>query len=263
MAETTVRPALQTEEVFGRDHGLIQEVIVTGRKVGADRQFWSRLAHDEQVFREVVRHVLGEQADYQPTTSQQGAADIMGRNYHGPDQVAKHFGVQYRDAELGLLAEVPFSAEVLRAGRETRILVAGYPLTILEVRKRMKKNFWDQDWYHNENFARQTKVQLQWHLLRKDEVPNSRSKTYEEQTALLRPEEEAPFACEVVYAMNLHFAETGERLFNNVYVRCQDRSSGGDRVDVGRFNAAGLDVHIDWGGNRLVHLGLAAAWKCA
>lgn len=39
---------------FGRDHGLIHEAVVTGRKVGAGRSFWSGLAHDEAFFAEVL-----------------------------------------------------------------------------------------------------------------------------------------------------------------------------------------------------------------
>ncbi len=50
----TVRP-----EEFGKDHGLIHEAVVTGRKVGADREFWATLAHNEEKFHEVVELVLG------------------------------------------------------------------------------------------------------------------------------------------------------------------------------------------------------------
>ena len=43
---------------FGKDMGLIHEVIVTGRKVGAGREFWARLAHDESLFQSIVPLVL-------------------------------------------------------------------------------------------------------------------------------------------------------------------------------------------------------------
>lgn len=43
--------------VFGRDLGLIHEVVVTGRKVGADRRFWVKLAHDKSLFGKVVNLV--------------------------------------------------------------------------------------------------------------------------------------------------------------------------------------------------------------
>jgi hypothetical protein len=44
---------------FGEDHGLIHEVVVTGRRVGAGREFYSRLAHDESLFRRTVQFVMG------------------------------------------------------------------------------------------------------------------------------------------------------------------------------------------------------------
>lgn len=43
---------------FGKDHGLIHEAVVTGRKVGAGAIFWSRLAHDKKLFRRVVKEVV-------------------------------------------------------------------------------------------------------------------------------------------------------------------------------------------------------------
>ena len=43
----------QSEE-FGKDHGLIHEMIVTGRKVGAGQLFYSTLAHNAMFFPKVV-----------------------------------------------------------------------------------------------------------------------------------------------------------------------------------------------------------------
>lgn len=48
-----------TVSEFGKDNGLIHEAVVTGRKVGAGLTFWSRLAHDEGLFREIVKKVMG------------------------------------------------------------------------------------------------------------------------------------------------------------------------------------------------------------
>ncbi len=48
---------VREEEVFGKDLGLIHEVIVTGRKVGAGKDFWVKLAHDENLFSRTVEFV--------------------------------------------------------------------------------------------------------------------------------------------------------------------------------------------------------------
>ena len=42
---------------FGKDHGLLHEVVVTGRKVGAGEEFWAGLAHNEGLFARVVAFV--------------------------------------------------------------------------------------------------------------------------------------------------------------------------------------------------------------
>ena len=39
---------------FGKDNSLINEAVVTGRKVGAGQGFWSKLAQDEKFFQQVV-----------------------------------------------------------------------------------------------------------------------------------------------------------------------------------------------------------------
>ena len=39
---------------FGKDHELIQQAILTGRKIGAGFRFWSRLAYDEDFFRKIL-----------------------------------------------------------------------------------------------------------------------------------------------------------------------------------------------------------------
>jgi hypothetical protein len=39
---------------FGKEVTLLGEVVVTGRKVGADKAFWSKLAHDQELFAKIV-----------------------------------------------------------------------------------------------------------------------------------------------------------------------------------------------------------------
>lgn len=256
-ARCVVSITVRQSEEFGKDFGLVHEAIVTGRKVGAGKDFWSKLAHDEALFQRVV-----ELVDPLPTVtltvSQERAREIMGSNFHGPDQVAEHFRVRFTEDELGRLAEVPFSEDVLESCKDTHILVAGYPLSILEVKKRAKPHFWNQDWYIGEPFAKKTKPELRWYLVRKTAVPNSFSKTWAEQQELLETSF-VPQACVMVYSIVLHFLATGERLFERTYVRCQDVDSGGYRVDVGRFDAGGLGVRSLWDDGRSDRLGLAAA----
>ena len=52
MSNDMVRPS-----EFGKDFGVVHEAMVTGRKVGADKDFWSKLAHNEALFRRVATFV--------------------------------------------------------------------------------------------------------------------------------------------------------------------------------------------------------------
>ena len=106
----------------------------------------------------------------------------------------------------------------------------------------------------------QTKVETGWYLIRKDVVPNSRSKNWEEQKALLTNHEEVPSAGVMVQAIMLHFLCSGERLFENVYVRTSSVDSVGHRVLVGYFVADGLNVYY-WIDFRNGLLGLASSRK--
>jgi len=47
---------------FGKDHGLLHEVVVAGRKVGWGKDEWARLAHDEKLMYQ-VRAVMEGRAD--------------------------------------------------------------------------------------------------------------------------------------------------------------------------------------------------------
>jgi len=51
------RDIVRQQEEFGKDIGLVHEAVVTGRKIGAGKEFWSKLAHDEELFRQVVLQV--------------------------------------------------------------------------------------------------------------------------------------------------------------------------------------------------------------
>lgn len=202
---------------------------------------------------------------YEPSTSQKLAREIMGKNFFGIEEAIKHFGVNATKQQLAYLAEVPFSEEVLKSCKDTHILVAVFPLSILDIRGIAKKQsdrtlFYSQDWYDKQAFAKD-KGKVGWQLVHKEPIANSMSKTWNDQQALLLKDEETPTARIVVYTMVGHFLATGERLFEKVYVRCVDFDSGGDRIRVGYFDAKGLYVSRWSDGCRDDGIGLSATRK--
>jgi len=202
---------------------------------------------------------------YEPSTSQKLAREIMGKNFFGIEEAIKHFGVNATKQQLAYLAEVPFSEEVLKSCKDTHVLVAVFPLSILDIRGITRKPenqtlFYSQDWYDKQAFAKD-KGEVGWQLVRKEPIANSTSKTWNNQQALLSKDEETPTARIVVYTIVGHFLATGERLFEKIYVRCVDLDSDGYRVSVGSFDSGGLDV-INWYGDfRHDDVGLSTARK--
>lgn len=197
--------------------------------------------------------------------SQQKAEAIMGNNFFGPQEATMHFGAKWNQEQLDALATVPFSDEVLEACKDTHILVAGYPMSLIQLQSKANKAkkgklFYTPSggWYEDQAFATKTKVEVRWYLIRKKPVDGSTGKSWGKQQGLLK-DESTPTACVMVYTIMGHFLNTGERLFENIYVRCSDIDSSGELVYVGYFDADGLRVSGYSGGFRFALLGLSAS----
>lgn len=44
-----------SQEDFGKDMGLVHQAVLTGRRVGAGRTFWTCLAHNDDLFKKIVK----------------------------------------------------------------------------------------------------------------------------------------------------------------------------------------------------------------
>jgi len=200
---------------------------------------------------------------YEPTTTQKLAREIMGKNFFGIEETMQYFGVKPNRSQLSALAEVPFTEDEIRKVKDTHILVAIFPLSILEIRDKVERKLFykhEDAWYNSQSFVK-AKGEACWQFVRKTPVENSTSKTWQEQQSLLMKNEEIPTARVMVYTIIGHFLATSEQLFENVYVRCSDVVSDGDHVLVGRFASGGLSVSFDWDDYRYGLLGLACVWK--
>lgn len=263
MATTSIVRPQSDHDIFSQA-GEAHRLLVKSGLSGSDYQ---GVIDDAEWREELLRFWKSRGRSIQPVTetpSQARARQIMGKNFLGIEDVQRHFGVQFSPEELAGLAEVSFPEHALVDCEATHILFPGYPLTILDVHQRTQKKgqklfYSNRDaWYNNQPFAREEKVGLGWHLIRRDIVHNSTNKTYEEQQKLLRGESVSR-ACEVVYMTMLYYLVTGNRLFERIYARCQDVSSSGGRVGVGDFGQDGLSVAYVWGDLRVDNVGLAAS----
>lgn len=180
-----------------------------------------------------------------------------------PADVERVFGPAYTPDQRVALEAVPFPEDVLWACAGTHLLVAGAPLSLLDLRERRPELFFGKmpAWYDHvaERSWAARPPEARWYLLRKGPAPGTMSMTFAEQRARLAPREEVPRTYEVVLAVLIHHKLTVERLQLDVYVRCADKRESGNCVIVGRFDDSGLDVEGFWGDYPDSSVGLASA----
>ena len=199
---------------------------------------------------------------YEPTTDEK-MARLIGIPMFGVQETIQHFRLKPTKAQLATLSVIPFSEQELSEVKDTHILVAVFPLSILDIKGKVDRSLFyskEDAWFNPEKFAKD-KGQVGWHLVCKTIVPNSTDKTYSEQQALLLANEEVTIVRVLVYTIIGHYLATGERLFGNIYARCSDLDSGGGHVCVSYFDSDGLRVSISSTGNRLYNIGLASSRK--
>lgn len=182
---------------------------------------------------------LIQNSGLQQSRSQEQACAIMGKNFFGVLEAIKHFGVTPSEQQLTDLSVVPFDTEVLKSCKDTHVLVALFPLSILDIRDRVERKLFSRHqnaWflYEQESFAKE-KGTVSWQLVRKTEVDDSTKMQWTEQQALHSLDEETPTALVLVYTIIGHFLQTGERLFKNVSVRTSSLDVCKGHVRVGSF----------------------------
>jgi hypothetical protein len=119
----------------------------------------------------------------EPTSNQNRAREIMGKNFVGVEEAIKHFGVNPTRQQLAALLEIPFSEAMLQQSKDTHVLAAVFPLSILEIRDKVEnKLFYNHEaaWYNEQFFAKE-RGEVKWQLVRKTPVANSTSKNQEQQ----------------------------------------------------------------------------------
>jgi hypothetical protein len=254
---------LPTDVQFEKQLGQLSTFIRVMRQAGLPiEEAIQKPIDDPEMRKRLVR--FWNSGGYEATTSQKLAREIMGKNYFGIEEAIQHFGVKPTKAQLSALAEIPLTEAELRECKDIHVLVAVFPLSILDNRGKVERKLFyshEDAWYNNKQAFAKDKGEARWQLVRKTPVENSTNKTWSDQQALLAKNEETPTAQIMTYTIIGHFLSTGERLFENVYVRCSDLDSDGRRVDVGGFGSGGLDVSDDSDGVCYDILGLSSARK--
>jgi len=193
----------------------------------------------------------------------QRARKIMGGNMFDLKLVSKLFEIDFTARQQRSLRQVPFPSDILQKSKETHILFVGYPLSISDLRKKMPREFFcnhADKWCESEDFAKEAKVDLRWYLMRKDVLPQSPGKTFQEQLALLKETEEVPRACELAYMLALYYLAQKKSLFEEHYLRCEDVVKDNTRVGVSFFKKR-LGVVYIWDKSDSPHIGITVSCK--
>jgi hypothetical protein len=189
----------------------------------------------------------------------QRAHKIMGENFFGVEEAMKYFGVNPSNQELVSLWRIPFPWTTLRELKDSHILVAEFPLTIVQIMDRVGSKLFDtnQSYYSRMSFANEPGW-VSWHLIRKTAAPGSKSKTWEEQRKLLNKSDRVPATRQMVYAIIGYYLVANKKLFPTIRVRTSSRwyewTDNSPHVEVGGY---GLKAPAILSLNETDRLGLA------
>ncbi len=196
-------------------------------------------------------------------------AQLLGGDFHGPDQARKFFGGRMN--QKCFQPSVVFDAEEVRAHKGTHVLVAAPRISVMGVHAKAAQFFLSKEdpWFGESNqrraFTDAKIAEADWYWHTKEAVPSSTSVVWDQQLGMVWPPDFVPEANLSVYVYALHKLATGERLFRQLWVRVSSVSADGYRVGLHGYSD-GLYVSR-WSDDAGSDVGVAAArkakWKLA
>jgi len=127
--------------------------------------------------------------------------------------------------------------------------------SILQLREKFPDLFYDQSWYDDQEFAKLTEEPRERTIRI---IPDSNNKTFEEQKAMLRKDEEVTKARQLAM-LSVLLKRSGEKDIREMvdgWVRCEEKTTGGLRVGLD-WRDGGLVVD-SWDVNRLDRVWLSS-----
>lgn len=255
------RKAVKRESLIRTPNNEVHETLRALQEAGGNRADLQHLRSNPEIARAVI-YKIREMVDPVTSVFHQMARDIMGPNFLGVSAAIRYFKIDPTTVEqLEALDKIPFSEEILRKCCDTHILVADFGLAINDIAERVYPGILRHDgWWDYQNFVREF-CEPCWCLIRKEPVPKSLNKRWQEQCKLISNNEEIPTARTLIYAIILNYLAKRERMFERCNVRTSSVCDNGDRVGLGIFDHNGIGIYFDWNDAESKHVGLASAWK--
>jgi hypothetical protein len=171
------------------------------------------------------------------------AKSLFLENFIGPEElrkISKNSGIKVPQ----LFPEIPFSKIQLESCQNDYLLILGSDkmnndtkLSLNSLRKfygmepeQREPCFYNQDWYLNETFINQS-LENKWYLVQKNIINNTRSQLPYNLTIEIK----MPSAILCAYAFFSNWYCSGNYLWPNDYVWCDNLDNHGDRIYVGRY----------------------------
>lgn len=191
--------------------------------------------------KQVIEAALAERG-----TTRQIAREIMGANCIDIDDVVNGLGLILPTSLHAIFESVPWTRETLESVKETHVLVAVLPFSIMDMWRMLRDELFcdcqGEEWFAGKRYAELREAPT-WHLVRKDAVPNSASRSWAEQQALLGEEEMVPSARVIVSTVVSSCLSDKEAPFQDVYVRCSDENGEGRHVSVAVLHS--MQIHTE------------------
>lgn len=197
-----------------------------------------------------------------PFVDTETAEKIMGRNYIGLDDIAEHSDIIIFQEDREFFSRIPYSQALLEQCQHTHILIPGFPLGVLDIFIKVPESHFHFDsdpWWISEKFTAERKMEKRWYLIRRNVLPGSAGKSYEDQTKMVVEHgEDIPMGCELIYAIVFYYLVTGIRLFGKIKAHCKDIYLDGVNFHVGFFSKGHIDVRGYANGNNKENIGISS-----
>lgn len=215
------------------------------------------------------------------------ARAILGNNFFGVEEWATLYNTSFTKKQLRSVAEFPWGEDILnglcpfnpgKLVKDTHFAflgiskLNGIPLTVVKWNEihpatgQPQFYFNSNPWHQGQPHTDAATMELRWYLMLKEIIPDSTSKTPENQITTLPAEYEVPITIAEVTKDLLVFRKTGNRPNPSKWAACKEKTVKTERVDagdvswVGFFDASGLSVD---GGDGVTNgcVGLGASRK--
>lgn len=202
------------------------------------------------------------------TPSEQDLAKlILGEDFITPEEVANARSLAYTDEQIEVLEQSLPTLEVIVWCRVNGYILLPNPpeaMPLLQVRDLKREIFYSKEggWYADQPFARNERTEVAtWIAVRKDVVPGSTGKKWNDQLPLISDIERVPNAAEACWTLTTYKEVRGVNLMSAIYARTSSVDSSGARVFVGLFDSEGLLVFSLSDGHVGDYLGMSSARK--